>query len=67
MSDLEDSNNVVIIPRTGDIVIIINPKKGQEKLGIVTGHSVGGKVKILTKNIGIVNDIDVLFTHNFTR
>ena len=49
MSDLEDSNNVVIIPRTGDIVIIINPKKGHEKLGIVTGHCVDGKVKILTK------------------
>ena len=47
--DLEDSNNVVIIPRTGDIVIIINPQKGQEKLGIVTGHCIDGKVKILTK------------------
>ena len=49
MSDLEDSNNIVVIPRTGDIVIIINPKKEQEKSGIFTGHCVDGKVKILTK------------------
>ena len=77
MSDLEDSNNIVIIPRTGDIVIIINPKKGQEKLGIITGHCVDDKVKIITnkgtkntripKNVRIVNDIDLLFTHNFMR
>ena len=70
MSDLEDSNKVVIIARTGDIVIIINAKKGQEKSGIITGHCVDGKVKILAKkgtkitripkNVRIVNDIDLL-------
>ena len=76
MSDIEDSNKVVIIARTGDIVIIINAKKGQEKLGNVTGHWVDGKVKILKrkkkitrlpKNVRIVNDIDFLLTHNCMR
>ena len=38
--DLEDSNNVVIIPRTNDIDIIINPKKGQDSKSVMTSEKI---------------------------
>ena len=49
---LECNNDVIAIPRIGEVVIIINPKKGQERSGVIEGYCTDGKVKILIARTG---------------
>ena len=67
---MNSREDFVIVPRLGDVVLIINPKKGQSRTGVVEGFCSDGKLKIVTnngkkitrlpKNVRVTNDPSTL-------